>query len=55
MAKKLVVLGAGIAGLRVIMEVTESGVSLEISTSPSSMTTFHTFLGFTLPWVMRGV
>jgi sulfide:quinone oxidoreductase len=50
----LVILGAGIGGLSVLKELSESGVSkaaLEITIVDDDFT--H-FLGFTLPWVMRG-
>jgi sulfide:quinone oxidoreductase len=54
MAKKLVVLGAGIGGLSVIKEITESGVSLDDLDITVVDEDFSHFLGFTLPWVMRG-
>jgi sulfide:quinone oxidoreductase len=54
MAKKLVVLGAGIGGLSVIKELTESGVSLDDVDITAVDEDFSHFLGFTLPWVMRG-
>jgi sulfide:quinone oxidoreductase len=54
MAKKLVVLGAGIGGLSVIKELTESGVSLDDVDITVVDEDFSHLLGFTLPWVMRG-
>lgn len=54
MTKKLVVLGAGIGGLTVIKELTESGVSLDDLDITVVDEDFSHFLGFTLPWVMRG-
>lgn len=54
MAKKLVILGAGIGGLSVIRELTESGVSLDDLDITVVDKDFSHFLGFTLPWVMRG-
>jgi sulfide:quinone oxidoreductase len=54
MTKKLVVLGAGIGGLSVIKELGESGVSLDDLDITVVDEDFTHFLGFTLPWVMRG-
>jgi sulfide:quinone oxidoreductase len=54
MTKKLVVLGAGIGGLSVIKELAESGVSLGDLDITVVDEDFTHFLGFTLPWVMRG-
>src|ERR1700722_1577484 len=54
MTKKLVVLGAGIGGLSVIKELAESGVSLDDLDITVVDEDFTHFLGFTLPWVMRG-
>lgn len=54
MKRKLVVLGAGIGGLSVIKELTESGVSLDDVDIDIVDEDFSHFLGFTLPWVMRG-
>ncbi|OBK40278.1 dehydrogenase [Mycobacterium sp. 1245111.1] len=54
MANKLVILGAGIGGLTVIKELTKAGVTtndLDITIVDED---FSHFLGFTLPWVMRG-
>jgi sulfide:quinone oxidoreductase len=54
MTKKLVVLGAGIGGLSVIKELAESAVSLDDLDITVVDEDFSHFLGFTLPWVMRG-
>jgi sulfide:quinone oxidoreductase len=54
MTKKLVVLGAGIGGLSVVKELTESGVPLGDLDIIVVDEDFSHFLGFTLPWVMRG-
>jgi sulfide:quinone oxidoreductase len=54
MTKKLVVLGASIGGLSVIKELGESGVSLDDLDITVVDEDFTHFLGFTLPWVMRG-
>ncbi|WP_100466340.1 NAD(P)/FAD-dependent oxidoreductase [Mycobacteroides abscessus] len=53
MRKKLVVLGAGIGGLTVIDELKKlrSTVDVDITLVDEN---FSHFLGFTLPWVMRG-
>lgn len=54
MAQKLLVLGAGIGGLSVLKELAESAVDctdLDITVVDED---FSHFLGFTLPWVMRG-
>lgn len=54
MTARLVILGAGIGGLSVIRELVERGVGvndLDISVVDEN---FSHFLGFTLPWVMRG-
>jgi sulfide:quinone oxidoreductase len=54
MGQKLLVLGAGIGGLSVVKELTESVGDLgdlEITVVDED---FSHFLGFTLPWVMRG-
>jgi sulfide:quinone oxidoreductase len=51
---KLVVLGAGIGGLSVIKELAESTVSLDDLDITVVDEDFSHFLGFTLPWVMRG-
>lgn len=53
-AKHLVILGAGIGGLSVINELAESGVSLDDLAVTIVDNDFSHFLGFTLPWVMRG-
>lgn len=52
--KKLVILGAGIGGLSVIKELTESGVPLDNLDTTVVDEDFSHYLGFTLPWVMRG-
>lgn len=54
MTKKLMILGAGIGGLSVITELHNSGVSLDDVEITVVDTDFSHFLGFTLPWVMRG-
>jgi sulfide:quinone oxidoreductase len=54
MTKKLVILGAGIGGLSVIKELTESGVRIDDVDITMVDEDFSHFLGFTLPWVMRG-
>lgn len=52
MTKKLVVLGAGIGGLSVVNEIASAAVTgLDITVVDED---FSHFLGFTLPWVMRG-
>jgi len=52
--KHLVVLGAGIGGLSVLKELAESGVSATDVDVTIVDEDFSHFLGFTLPWVMRG-
>ncbi len=52
--KKLVILGAGIGGLSVIKELTESGVPLDDLDITVVDEDFSHYVGFTLPWVMRG-
>jgi sulfide:quinone oxidoreductase len=52
--KELVILGAGIGGLSVLKELAESGVSLDDLDITVVDKEFSHFLGFTLPWVMRG-
>ncbi|WJR33754.1 FAD/NAD(P)-binding oxidoreductase [Mycobacteroides immunogenum] len=52
--KKIVILGAGIGGLSVINEIRESGVPLDDLDITVVDEDFAHFLGFTLPWVMRG-
>lgn len=52
--KKLVILGAGIGGLSVVKELTESGVSLDNLDITVVDEDFSHYVGFTLPWVMRG-
>lgn len=55
--KKLLVVGAGVGGLSVIREIAECGLSttaladIDITIVDED---FSHFLGFTLPWVMRG-
>ncbi|MGB8403760.1 MAG: FAD/NAD(P)-binding oxidoreductase [Mycobacterium sp.] len=51
---KLVILGAGIGGLSVVKELAESGVALDDLDITIVDKDFSHFLGFTLPWVMRG-
>jgi hypothetical protein len=53
MNKRLVILGAGIGRLGVIKELRESGVALDDLDIAIVDDDSH-FLGFTLPWVMRG-
>src|SRR5258705_4215668 len=54
MNKKLVILGAGIGGLSVIKELRESGVPLNDLDIIIVDDDLSHFLGFPLPWVMRG-
>ena len=54
MNKNLVILGAGIGGLSVVNELSTSGVNLDGVDITVIDTDFSHFLGFTLPWVMRG-
>src|SRR5258708_29839520 len=54
MNKKLVILGAGIGGLSGIKELRESGVPLNDLDIIIVDDDLSHFLGFTLPWVMRG-
>ena len=54
MNKRLVILGAGIGGLSVIKELRESGVPLNDLDITIVDEDLSHFLGFTLPWVMRG-
>ena len=54
MNKKLVVLGAGIGGLSVINEIRQSGLGFDDLDITLVDEDFSHFLGFTLPWVMRG-
>jgi sulfide:quinone oxidoreductase len=54
MNKKLVVLGAGIGGLSVINEIRQSGLGVDDLDITLVDEDFSHFLGFTLPWVMRG-
>ncbi|OBK41238.1 dehydrogenase [Mycobacterium sp. 1245111.1] len=54
MTQKLLVLGAGIGGLSVIKELFESGIDLGDLDITVVDDDFSHFLGFTLPWVMRG-
>lgn len=51
---KLVILGAGIGGLSVVKELAESGVALDDIDITIVDEDFSHFLGFTLPWVLRG-
>jgi sulfide:quinone oxidoreductase len=52
--KRLLILGAGIGGLSVIKELAESGVPLDDLAITIVDNDFSHYLGFTLPWVMRG-
>jgi sulfide:quinone oxidoreductase len=52
--KKIVILGAGIGGLSVINELRQSRVPLGDLDITIVDEDFTHFLGFTLPWVMRG-
>jgi sulfide:quinone oxidoreductase len=54
MTKKLMILGAGIGGLSVITELHNCGASPDDVEITVVDTDFSHFLGFTLPWVMRG-
>lgn len=54
MSNKLVILGAGIGGLSVVHELHEAGVDLGDLDITLVDDDFTHFLGFTLPWVMRG-
>jgi sulfide:quinone oxidoreductase len=54
MNKKLVILGAGIGGLSVIHELAEADANLDGIDITVVDEDFSHFLGFTLPWVMRG-
>lgn len=52
--KQLVILGAGIGGLSVLTELANTGVSMTDVDVTIVDEDFSHFLGFTLPWVMRG-
>jgi len=52
--KQLVILGAGIGGLSVLKELADTGVSMDGVDVTIVDEDFSHFLGFTLPWVMRG-
>lgn len=54
MVKKLVILGAGVGGLSVVHELRESDVALDDVDITIIDPDFSHFMGFTLPWVMRG-
>ena len=54
MNKQLVILGAGVGGLSSLKEITECGVPLDDIDITMVDEDFSHFLGFTLPWVMRG-
>ena len=54
MSKRLLILGAGVGGLSVIEGLADSGVSLDGVDITVVDEDFSHFLGFTLPWVMRG-
>ena len=56
-AKKLLILGAGVGGLSVIKEIAGFGSAAAILDKIDITIVdedFSHFLGFTLPWVMRG-
>ncbi|OPX13190.1 NAD(P)/FAD-dependent oxidoreductase [Mycobacterium sp. AT1] len=52
--KQLVILGAGIGGLSVLKELAATGISMADVDVTIVDEDFSHFLGFTLPWVMRG-
>lgn len=54
MSKRLLILGAGVGGLSVIEGLADSDVSLDGVDITVVDEDFSHFLGFTLPWVMRG-
>lgn len=54
MNKKLVILGAGIGGLSVIHEIAHAAANVDGIDITVVDDDFSHFLGFTLPWVMRG-
>ena len=54
MSKRLVILGAGIGGLSMIKELRESGAPLDDLDITIVDDDLSHFMGFTLPWVMRG-
>src|ERR1700742_4725224 len=54
MSKRLVILGAGIGGLSMIKELRESGAPLDDLDITIVDEDLSHFMGFTLPWVMRG-
>lgn len=54
MAANVVILGAGIGGLSVVNELRNSGVALDDINLTMVAESFDHYLGFTLPWVMRG-
>ncbi|MEU0494016.1 FAD/NAD(P)-binding oxidoreductase [Mycobacterium sp. NPDC006124] len=51
---RLLILGAGIGGLSVLKELADTGVSMDDVDVTIVDEDFSHFLGFTLPWVMRG-
>ncbi|TWS24150.1 NAD(P)/FAD-dependent oxidoreductase [Tsukamurella sputi] len=53
-SKRIVIAGAGIGGLSVIKELRESGTPLDNTDITLIDENFEHYLGFTLPWVMRG-
>lgn len=53
-SKKLLILGAGVGGLSVVHELAASGLNLSDVEITVVDEDFSHFLGFTLPWVMRG-
>ena len=54
MTKKLLILGAGIGGLATVHELAASGLDLDEVEITVVDEDFSHFVGFTLPWVMRG-
>lgn len=54
MTKELLILGAGIGGLSVIKELADTATNLDDLDITVVDEDFSHFLGFTLPWVMRG-
>ena len=52
--QQLVILGAGVGGLSVLKELSDTGVSMTDVEVTIVDEDFSHFLGFTLPWVMRG-
>ncbi|EFV13907.1 NAD(P)/FAD-dependent oxidoreductase [Segniliparus rugosus] len=54
MGNRLVILGAGIGGLSVVKELRDSQIPLDDLDVTLVDESFDHFLGFALPWVMRG-